>query len=735
MRLKSLELVGFKSFAQKTSLDFTAGITGIVGPNGSGKSNVIDAIRWLLGERDAKNIRGARAEDLIFAGTPQKARMGMAQATMVFDNHDHFFPVDYDEVSVSRRISRGGDSEYFLNEAAVRLRDIVDFFAKARLGTRGLTIVNQGNADIFVRATPKERRTMIEEVLGLRQFQLKKHEAERKLVSTRFNLEKVKAMIDELMPHLRLLRRQASKYEKQAEVEKDLRTLEAEYFGGKLAQIDADLKELEPKIEKLNQEAGIKNDELKKLRTELTTVEKKGPKGDEHFQSFKKQQTEILNKKSQLQTAVGRLEAQYEFLANQPKSEVKAGEAIKLLEEMKNEIEASIAENIIDVIKHTLKGLMAKITKVLSAGNDDREVKLKDLLKQKEKAAADLAAVDSKLNDLSLLENQLAEDLRGFNAIFKQAFEAVEAKKDEIQKLENEKNKLMFDRERVTIRKQELENLARQSGRTLSEFSGSQVKLGMTAEGLAEMEKRMFKLRAELAGIGDLDPALIKEAQETESRYAFLETQMADLEKASDDLQTLITDLDEKIHTEFTKNLKSISDQFDHYFKLMFGGGKAGLKLVVPEKKDGVDGSEGIDGEVVEQPIAEAEDEDEEHVVDHGGLEVSVNIPRKKISGLDMLSGGERSLVSIAALFAMISVSPPPFLVLDEVDAALDERNAKRFSDLISDFSKKTQFILVTHNRATMEAAEILYGVTMGDDGTSRTLSLKFEDAAAQAKS
>ncbi len=726
MRLKSLELAGFKSFAQKTSLDFTAGITGIVGPNGSGKSNVIDAIRWLLGERDAKNIRGARVEDLIFAGTPQKARMGMAQATMTFDNSDHFFPVDYDEVSVSRRINRSGDSEYFLNESAVRLRDIVDFFAKARLGTRGLTIVNQGSADLFVRATPKERRTMVEEVLGLRQFQLKKHEAERKLVSTKFNLEKVRAMIDELMPHLRLLRRQASKYEKQAEVEKDLRDHEARYFGGRLAEIENDLKSVEPEIARVEKEIKAKRDELKILQTELAKVEKSGPKGDENFQNFKKEQASLLGKKSQLQTSVGRLEAQAEFLANQPKSEVKAAEAITLLDEARRTIESVLNDGVLESIKTALKGLVAKIASALSGGNDDRESKVKNLIQQKEKSASDLAAVDAKLAELGSMEQKLAEDLRGFNAIFKKAFEAVEAKRDEAQKLENEKNKLMFDRERVIIRRQELGNLAAQSGRKLAEF---EIRQDLSGSDFPDLEKRMFKLRAELAGIGDLDPALIKEAQETEARYAFLETQMNDLDKASDDLKTLIIDLDEKIHTEFSRNLKAISEQFDHYFKLMFGGGKAGLKLVKPEEAP-----KEIDPEVTEQPIEEAKDEDEEHTVDHGGLEVSVSIPRKKISGLDMLSGGERSLVSIAALFAMISVSPPPFLVLDEVDAALDERNARRFSDLISDFSKKTQFILVTHNRATMEAAEILYGVTMGDDGTSRVLSIKLEQAELSAQ-
>jgi len=289
-------------------------------------------------------------------------------------------------------------------------------------------------------------------------------------------------------------------------------------------------------------------------------------------------------------------------------------------------------------------------------------------------------------------------------------------------KLENEKNKLLFDKERVSIHRQELENLAMQSGRRLKEFEALRPGLGQSPQDFAEIEKRMFKLRAELAGIGELDPALIKEAQETEGRYNFLSGQMADLDKASEDLTVLIKDLDEKIHAEFEGAFKSINEQFDRYFKLMFDGGKAHLKLIKDEPK-----SQPTSEEVVEEPVEDAADEDLGHKVDHGGLEVSVSIPRKKISGLDMLSGGERSLVSIAALFALISVSPPPFLVLDEVDAALDERNARRFADLIKDFAKKTQFLLVTHNRATMEVAEILYGITMGDDGTSRVLSLKLE--------
>src|SRR3989344_9465212 len=138
MLLKSLELNGFKSFAQKTTLEFPAGITAIVGPNGSGKSNVIDCIRWLLGEREAKNLRGAKIEDLIWNGTSKRPRVSMAQAGLHFDNSSGFFPVDFKEVVVSRRVGRDGNSEYFLNKSEVRLKDIIDFFSRSRLGSKGL---------------------------------------------------------------------------------------------------------------------------------------------------------------------------------------------------------------------------------------------------------------------------------------------------------------------------------------------------------------------------------------------------------------------------------------------------------------------------------------------------------------------------------------------------------------------------------------------------------------------
>ncbi len=211
-----------------------------------------------------------------------------------------------------------------------------------------------------------------------------------------------------------------------------------------------------------------------------------------------------------------------------------------------------------------------------------------------------------------------------------------------------------------------------------------------------------------------------------EERYAFLSAQIGDLEKAAVDLNRLIKDLKEKIHTEFAKALSKVNEEFNNYFRVMFNGGKAKLHLekppaVILSESEGA--PEAGSSDIPQNDTGESKEERE------AGLEIEMAIPRKNIKGLDLLSGGERSLVSIAVLFALIAVNPPPFLVLDEVDAALDENNTKRFANLVENFGGKTQFVIVTHNRATMGAANVLYGVTMASDGTSKLLSIKMEQA------
>ncbi|MDD5547383.1 MAG: AAA family ATPase [Candidatus Pacebacteria bacterium] len=720
MHLKRLELLGFKSFAQKTVLDFPGGIAGIVGPNGSGKSNVIDSVRWILGEREAKNLRGVKAEDLIFAGTQKRPRMGMAQVSLTFDNSSGFFPVDYNEVTIVRRIDRDGISQYFLNKSEIRLKDIVEFFAKARLGTRGLAIINQGESDLFVKASPQQRREMIEEILGLRQYQLKKHEAERKLKNTTINAEKVKAMVEEIAPHLRFLKRQASKWEKLSDIEKDLKDSEDIYFRNKFKEINEGLEKFNPKINEIDQKNSEKAKELRELQVVLEKIEKGQPQQQQsHFGDIRSKREQLLSQRSILEKELGKLEAKLEFISAPSEGKVIVVEPA-FLEEVKKDIKNIIQESDLGAVHNLLNNLLAKIDKSLGFEEKKENPELAEIEKTKNELTGKLEAISKEFNDLSTLESESTGSLEKFNVEFKKAFEDVENKKDEISVLESEKNRLLLEIERFNLKMQDLEMQAGQAGRNMSDFKIGLENVAPIGD-LMELERKMLKLRAEIAGIGEIDQALITEAKETETRHNFLSSQLADLEKATKDLDALIKELDQKIHNDFTAALKKINEEFEKFFDLMFGGGRAKMRLEEPEKEKPETENENAEKEIK----AETEEDETEQV--ELGIEIDLSLPRKKIKGLEMLSGGEKSLVSIAALFALISVSPPPFLVLDEVDAALDEKNTRRFAEVIKNFSKKTQFLIVTHNRATMESSDILYGVTMEEDGVSKVLSLKLE--------
>jgi len=252
-----------------------------------------------------------------------------------------------------------------------------------------------------------------------------------------------------------------------------------------------------------------------------------------------------------------------------------------------------------------------------------------------------------------------------------------------------------------------------------------------------ERKKQIEKLKIRLEDMGAGGGAeVMKEYKETEERDAFLARELVDLEKASEELRKLITDLDVRIDVEFKEGILKINKEFTNYFSLMFGGGHAEL-IVVKEVKRKKRGDADELGEMLSQVSSDklqVASEDEESDEGPEGLEVNVSLPRKKVKGLMMLSGGERALTSIALLFAISQVNPPPFIILDETDAALDEANSKKYGDMIENLSKHSQLILITHNRETMSRAGVLYGVTMGADGASKLLSIQFEEAVKVAK-
>lgn len=730
--LKRLELNGFKSFAGKTVLEFPSGITAIVGPNGSGKSNIVDAIRWLLGEREAKHLRGGKVEDLVFAGTPKRPRVGQAQASLHFENSHKLFPVDFSEVTVAREVRRDGTSRYFLNKAEILLRDLIDFFAKARLGSRGFSVVTQGNSDIFIRVSPKERREMIEEILGLREYQLKKQDAERRLRNSEINLEKAKALIEEILPHLRSLKRQTGRWEKRGTLEEELKGLENQFFGYRLRDVERERAALE-------KELGVEKERLEVLREKKRLaeahekeVEAAQPKEREELREIKAKTQAILEERSRLQKELGRLEAQLEMHERAPAAESPhAEELLSFIRKIKSRLEVS-AEKGGEELRSAVREILREIDEAIEGKKRGAEVP-HDLKTQFEKIGKEVAALGEELTALREKERELEKGQEQFYRAFKEAVGAVQAAGDEIERWERVNQERVLQKERLEMRREELWHQIVQAGRRVEEFAQVALEAGIASEDFDAMERRIFKLRGDLASIGEVDEALLKEAQETESRYEFLSREGGDLEKARDDLRSLIGELNEKIRTEFSGALVAINEEFNKFFTVMFGGGHAKLKIVKPEPllpKTEEGGGEDVEAGEGEGGKGEAAAEVGEEEETEEGIEIDLKLPRKKLTSLEVLSGGERSLVGIAALFALISVSPPPFLVLDEIDAALDDRNARRFAEMLKEFSKETQFVVVTHNRATMEAAHVLYGVTLGDDGTSKVLSLKLAQAA-----
>ncbi|MEK9148008.1 MAG: AAA family ATPase, partial [Patescibacteria group bacterium] len=341
MRLQSLKLSGFKSFARTTVFDFPSEISAIVGPNGSGKSNVAEAIRWALGEQSLKTIRTRRGEDLIFNGSPKVPRMGKAAVTLTFDNSDGTLPLDFGKAILERKIFRDGVNEYYLNGSQVRLKDIVELLAKIGLGETKHNIIGQGEVDRILGASPEERREILEEAIGLRLYQLKKREAERKLEETHTNIGQVRLLVKEITPHLKFLKSQADKAEKREVIAQELKSYYRAYVQKEEAELDAESR-------RLDEEAGPATAKLKVLEKEIAglgrRMEDDKPSASEAAILAEKESelARLEIERRELERELGRIEGRLESAPISAPSEVR-------------KIEISLVEKYIRPIREALR--------------------------------------------------------------------------------------------------------------------------------------------------------------------------------------------------------------------------------------------------------------------------------------------------------------------------------------------------------------------------------------------
>src|SRR5437016_3584327 len=274
--LKRLELIGFKSFADRTQFEFSSGITAIVGPNGSGKSNVVDAVRWVLGEQSAKSLRGGEMADVIFNGSTTRRSLGLAEVTMTFDNGRRVLLTDGEEVQITRRVYRDGQGEYLINHQPSRLKDIKDLFLGSGAGGDAYCIIEQGRVDVLLQASTKDRRTIFEEAAGISRFKAKKIETLRKLERVDQNLQRLQDIVDEVEKQLRSVKLQAAKAQKHQEHSSRLRELRIalglQDYGqllAKLTEEEAALACIRASLEEKSQLAQAWHERLRELEVQL----------------------------------------------------------------------------------------------------------------------------------------------------------------------------------------------------------------------------------------------------------------------------------------------------------------------------------------------------------------------------------------------------------------------------------------------------------------------------------
>lgn len=731
MYLKKLELSGFKSFAKSTVLEFPSKVTAVVGPNGSGKSNIKEAIQWVLGEQSMKSLRGKKGEDLIWNGSASSPRMGKASVTLFFDNKDGFgkltisgkIPLDFEEVSIGRKIFRDGLNEYYLNGSQVRLRDVIEITARMGLGETKHNIIGQGEVDRFLLAPPADKRGMLEEALGLRVYQLRKKETEKKLASTENNMKQVESLLRELAPHLKYLRGQADKHRARAGLEEELIKLKKIYLSLEKLEIESSKKEEEyksrPLIEKLE---NIKK-EIKSILHQISLADKRISADGRG--SFKEDETLVsLNaKRRELEREIVRIEGKIELekeKISEPKDETVdavyiRGEIENLVADTKtvlikneNEIIKTHLKKLVDVLENLLEEIKIGRKKAKNVSVENRV--LPELEKTARQLQDELTKINSEAEKIERRrreeQNRFWETQAGVRELDARLRHVQNEERDVLLQLERFK----FEEEKIKERTKEYEIGLKDTG-LLPENLFSEIPEEYNNLSREEVKRKTERMHARLDEAGGIDETVIKEFEEIEARHSFLSKELADLKQAYASLKELLKELEGYIKTNFKEGFTKIKEEFNNFFRIIFGGGKANLQLIKPPRK------------------ADEEDAGFEEAEEEEGLEISVDLPGKRIKGLAMLSGGERALTSIALLFAITAINPPPFLILDETDAALDEANTQRYAAILKELSSKTQLIIVTHNRETMKSAGVLYGVTMGDDGASKLLSIKLEEA------
>ena len=923
--LKSVEIFGFKSFADRTVIEFSEGISALLGPNGCGKSNVVDAIKWVLGEQSSKTLRAERMEDVIFNGTENRKALNVAEVTLMISNDAGILELDIPEIAVKRRLYRSGESEYFINNALVKLKELRELFFDTGIGKTAYSIMEQGKIDQILSNKPEERRYLFEEAAGITKYKMRGAEAERKLARTEENMRQVESILSEVKRSHDSLKSQAEKTIKYRELknvvfeaeldlqllklrgimeslnnsEEKLKTREEQKVGV-TAEIDdinesleenldlvnnmeSDLIESQKKLYGIDLEKNGKESQHRMLterRVEITKqaencaakeknlndridtinarIKEQNLELEESARRFRETEVNIADFEKNIGTAAERISENEKQIADaenraeqgeQAQSELQEelreitddivsqldtrlketgyslserrkaeDDFIDLLDKLQisfegkkslfedarktsaytdepqkllKAVEEAISEGSgrIDVIKDAFKayketipafideflapeGIIVKKRDIdqrieenrkmvlsmrekarnLREENRNLTVKIEEYRKTLEELKMTKVRMETQLNAVKkavkLNERELAEqqgllvenrnDLESCNSRLDnigQQLEQIEADRKELQKREetlrkdlerlesgiSKRNVDMKSREKkLKARMENLGKIQQQIETLRIEISNYNVEIRNVYDNfrdrhsrdLSDYDSKMYELpgdikqyrervsakKEELKDLGSVNLMAPEEYEEIKERYDFLNNQITDLNEARDDLKQITDQIRTESTELFVETYNNIRKNFHIMFRRLFGGGRAELKLLEPD------------------------------AVLTSGIEIYAQPPGKKLENIALLSGGERSLTAVAMLFATYMVKPSPFCILDEIDAALDEANVGRFVNTLVEFGKKSQFIVITHNKKTVTGAGALLGVTMEESGVSKAVAIRLDN-------
>jgi chromosome segregation protein len=863
VHLRAIKLRGFKSFPEPVEVRLEPGVAVVVGPNGSGKSNVADALLWASGSLSPHELRAEKPDDVLFAGSPGRAPADFCEVELLFDNEDGgLLELDFSEISIARRLHRGGEGQYLINRAAVRRTDLVELLADVGLGGSHGSVISQGKVEQILASKPEERRALIEDAAGLGKFKRRRHRAELKLTRVQIQVERARDLEAEVKARLRPLALQATAAERAEKLRGEIAALRARVAELDLAGIDERLAEVEERRAAAGLERRRTGERLEALLAERNRVEEElaaaAGRGDGATSALYRLRSaterlelrrdaareladrlpaepllaspranperEALREKARLaRERLAALEhslAEREGLPPAARALAEEGErlALSLLEVeagYERAVAAALGARAAALVATDTPGALALVERARKAGLGDLAVlvplrgedrrparppllgaeplasrvhprsggeRVAELLADVwlaepselsqaesgvlvtreghcfdaargelwfagETAEAVLLQLDARRRALAQEADELerrAEELPAeappvptgplaalaerLEAVLREAlpaagrFEAplrarVDAGATRAGELAAELRRLGADEAEVRraaaeageraagidVEGARLEAEAAEARRRFEE-AGAGPAVGDDREELAEKIERLERRRETL---GQVNPLAKEEYEREKERLTELVEQRADLEASLKELEDLRTELAETVERRFDETFNSVSKHFEEVAATLFPGGTGRLRLTEPEE---------------DAPDAEP------------GVEVELRPVGKRVTRLSLLSGGEKALGAISFLFALFLARPCPFYLLDEVEAALDDANIGRFVELLRRYSETAQFIVVTHQKKTMEAADVLYGVTMGGDGVSQIVSRRLpQEAAASA--